>query len=341
MNISNSRFASVFIDEDIILYYTAFKCQDGFVILFNNAKYLFVDKRYFYSAKFTAKAQVVLLESDTLKNFISANKIEKIGLAFPFTNVKFLYDIKALGVEVIDVTDKFVKDSSVKTSSEINYIKNAQNIAEKSYFETLNFIKEGVTEKQVAAYLEYRFTVNGADGKSFDTIVAFGKNASVPHHETDETVLVKNTSVLIDFGCKYKGYCSDMTRTFAFGNVSDDFKKAYSAVLEAHLTAYNNIVAGMTGKQADGIARSVLEKYGYAKYFTHSLGHGVGVKIHEEPRLSQKSEAVLENGNVFSIEPGVYVDGEFGIRIEDTVYLDSGKCVSLNSADKNLFTVNP
>ena len=195
-----------------------------------------------------------------------------------------------------------------------------------------------MTENEVAAELEYLMRKNGASGTSFDTIVAFGENSSVPHHETGLRKLNYGDIVLIDFGCKYNGYCSDCTRTFLFGDDKkhDDFKSAYEKVLEAHLIAKQKITNDITGKQADAYARDCLKKYGLDKYFTHSLGHGIGINIHEFPAISPKSEDTLLNGMVFSDEPGVYFEGKFGIRIEDSVMLDCGKVVSLTDSDKNL-----
>ena len=188
-------------------------------------------------------------------------------------------------------------------------------------------IKEGMKEREVAALLEYRMRRLGASGTSFETIVAFGENGSVPHHETGDRALKFGDPVLIDFGCKYEGYCSDCTRTFLFGDDGrhGEFKKAYAEVLKAHELVKEQVVAGMTGKEADEIARGSLRKAGLDRYFTHSLGHGIGLQIHEYPVLSPRGGEVLQDGMVFSDEPGVYLRGEFGIRIEDSVYLKDGK----------------
>jgi Xaa-Pro aminopeptidase len=178
----------------------------------------------------------------------------------------------------------------------------------------------------------------GASGTSFDTIVAFGENSSVPHHETGERRLKFGDIVLIDFGCKYNGYCSDCTRTFLFGDDGkhEEFKKAYAHVLKAHMLVKEKLTPEMGCRQADGIAREYLKEQGLDKYFTHSLGHGIGINIHEYPTVSPKSDSILKNGMVFSDEPGVYLEGKFGIRIEDTITLKGGKVISLTDTDKNL-----
>jgi Xaa-Pro aminopeptidase len=170
--------------------------------------------------------------------------------------------------------------------------------------------------------------------------VAFGAHAAVPHHETGTTKLCFGDEILIDFGCKVNGYCSDITRTFLFGDDGkhEDFKKAYAAVLKAHELAKEKITAGMTGAEADAIARDYLKEAGYGELFTHSLGHGIGLNVHEFPSVSPRNTTnKLVDGMVFSDEPGVYKAGEYGIRIEDTVSLQNGKVISFMSlTDRNL-----
>ena len=227
----------------------------------------------------------------------------------------------------------------VKNEWEMENIQKACTIAEKAFLEILPQIKEGMTEKEIAALLEYTMQKLGAQGKSFDTIVAFGAHAAVPHHETGDTKLCFGDEILIDFGCKVNGYCSDITRTFLFGDDGkhESFKKAYQAVLTAHNLVQQKAQAGMTGKQIDAIAREYLASQGYGELFTHSLGHGIGLNIHEAPSVSPKGETTLQDGMVFSDEPGVYEAGKYGIRIEDTVTFKDGKVKSFMSlTDKNL-----
>ena len=195
-----------------------------------------------------------------------------------------------------------------------------------------------MTENEVAAILEFLMRKSGASGTSFDTIVGFGRNSSVPHHETGNSKLHFGDIILIDFGCKFNGYCSDCTRTFLFGDDKkhEDFKKVYSNVLKAHMLVKEQLKSGMTGREADAIARNYLKSCGLDELFTHSLGHGIGIDIHEFPYLSPKSEDKLVDEMVFSDEPGVYITGKYGIRIEDTVMLKGGKVVSLTDSDKKL-----
>ena len=200
--------------------------------------------------------------------------------------------------------------------------------------EAFSHLYEGMTERELKKFVEDRMSALGGEGAAFDTIVAFGKNAAVPHHETGDAQLIANQAVLIDTGAKVNGYCSDITRTAFFGEPDDEFLKAYNAVLDANVKAEEEIYVGLSGKAADKIVRDVLTARGYGEYFTHSLGHGVGLEIHESPYLSPKSDEILDNGTVFTVEPGVYIDGRFGIRIEDTCIMENGRAKRLFTDDK-------
>jgi Xaa-Pro aminopeptidase len=180
----------------------------------------------------------------------------------------------------------------------------------------------------------------GSSGVSFDTIVAFGQNSAIPHHETGDTILDVNQPILMDFGATFDGYASDITRTVFYGKPSEDFLSVYDAVLTANLMAEDRIVADITCKDADKIAREYLTDCGYGDKFTHSLGHGVGLRIHEEPTLSPNSNDIIKEGTVFTVEPGVYLNGKFGVRIEDTCYLTGGKTKRLFTDDKKLIVIN-
>lgn len=327
-------------DEKERLYFLGFHSTAGYVLATAEKTYFIVDARYVKAAEkvLTPKGVEVVLGSDYsfLKELAAQKGYKTVAVDFTKITVAEFEEMKALGFEFVDASIEIRDEMSIKTAEEIKYIAKACDIAEKAWKDTLPFIKEGVTERQVANELEYNFKKRGASGTSFDTIVAFGKNAAVPHHETSDAKLKKNQCVLMDFGCLYKGYCSDMTRTMFFGEPTVEFEKAYLAVLTAHEKAVEGIKKGLTGKQADKIARDVLESLGYGKYFTHSLGHGIGVNIHEYPNLSPRCDAVLTDNMVFSNEPGVYVDGKFGIRIEDSCRLEDGKYVSFMKDDKSL-----
>lgn len=324
--------------DDLRKYLTGLSTSFGYVVTDKNGTTFYTDARYLEGAKNALSSTGIEVKEFKGKktDILSGYKTVAIPVA------KTLYsDYKALkeaGFEIVDSTPSFEKAMSVKSEYELQLIKKACEIADTSFCELLGLIKEGMSENEVAANLEFLMRKHGASGTSFDTIVAFGENSSVPHHETGNRKLKFGDIVLIDFGCKYGGYCSDCTRTFLFGedNIHTEFKKAYEHVLEAHMLAKEKITCNMTGREADAISRNCLKQYGLDKYFTHSLGHGIGINIHEFPNLSPKSESVLLNNMVFSDEPGVYLEGKFGIRIEDTVTLEKGKVVSLTNSDKKL-----
>lgn len=324
------------------LYLTGFFATDGYVVVSDGKKFLFVDPRYFYAAQKALKNSDVTVVKG-FKNeafeFLKSTGKKDLYIDYTKTSISEAEEYGELGFSLKDCSKDMVASMKIKSDEELKNIKKACAIAEASLKCVLPLIKEGISELELAAALEAEFKKHGASNPSFETIVAFGKNAAVPHHETGSTRLKNNECVLIDFGCLYKGYCSDMTRTFFYGKPDKQFKKAYEAVLEAHLAAEKGIYAGIECVAADKIARDILEERGYGKYFTHSLGHGIGVNIHEPPALSPKGKGTLENRMVFSIEPGVYLDGKFGIRIENTVTLSSGKVVPFMKTTKKLVTL--
>lgn len=228
------------------------------------------------------------------------------------------------------------RDFMIKTESEIKNMKLAQEITEKTLNYVLPKLKTGVTELEIAAEINKEFLRLGADGQAFDTIVAFGKNAAECHHVPNETELEKGDIVLIDIGAKYNGYCSDMTRTFCFGTPSAEIIKIFKLVLESQNLVLKHLKAGYTGREADAIAREYLKANGYDKQFCHTLGHGVGKEIHEEPRLATYSDTVLEENMVVTVEPGIYIEGFGGVRIEDMVVIKKGGIINLTGFDKSL-----
>ena len=324
------------------LYLTGFFATDGYVVVSEGKKFLFVDPRYFYAAQKALKNSDVTVVKG-FKNeafeFLKSTGKKDLYIDYTKTSISEAEEYGELGFSLKDCSKDMVASMKIKSDEELKNIKKACAIAEASLKCVLPLIKEGISDLELAAALEAEFKKHGASNPSFETIVAFGKNAAGPHHETGSTRLKNNECVLIDFGCLYKGYCSDMTRTFFYGKPDKQFKKAYEAVLTAHLAAEKGIYAGIECVAADKIARDILEERGYGKYFTHSLGHGIGVNIHEPPALSPKGKGTLENRMVFSIEPGVYLDGKFGIRIENTVTLSDGKVVPFMKTTKKLVTL--
>lgn len=321
-------------------YLTGFYSTDGYVIIDSEKCVLVVDSRYFEAAEKALKGSAIAVEEGTeMRAFEMLSAYRTLGVPFPLISHSDFLRLEEKGFALKDSMPAFESAMKVKNGEELARIKKACEIAEDAFNALLPQIKEGMTETEVAAILEYEMRRRGAEGTSFDTICAFGANGSVPHHETGNTRLKFGDPVLIDFGCKVQGYCSDITRTFLFGDDKkhEAFKKAYAEVLKAQLLVLEKLKTGMTGREADAIARDSLKEAGLAEAFTHSLGHGIGLNIHENPYLAPRGEEILTDGMVFSDEPGVYFAGEFGIRIEDSVYLKDGKAVSfMTKTDKNL-----
>ena len=312
-------------------YLTGFPSSDGFVLVDGNGCTFVTDMRYAEAAQKSLEGsgiQVVVGTVAKAEEMLSPYR--SVGVPYSLTPYPELLQLQRWGHETVDSMLAFKNAMIIKSEEELRSISKACEIAEDAFNALLPEIKEGMTETEVAALLEYNMRKRGASGTSFDTICAFGAHGSVPHYETGNTKLKFGDAILIDFGCKVDGYCSDITRTFLFGDDGKhgDFKKAYQEVLAAHLLVQETLTAGMTGKQADAIARESLQKAGLGEAFTHSLGHGIGLNIHESPNLSPRSEDVLLDGMVFSDEPGVYFAGEFGIRIEDSVTLKDGRVSS-------------
>ena len=326
--------------EYLLRYLTGFVAENGCVIVDQTGATLYTDKRYIEAAeKILAGSDVkpvLYTQSEVLERLAG---YEKVGISFRETSHVEYLTLEKAGVKTVNIDGALNETMSVKESWELEKISVACEIAEKAFLKLLPEIKEGAEEAELAALLEYNMKMLGAQSTSFDTIVAFGAHASVPHYETGRTKLTFGDEILMDFGCKVDGYCSDITRTFLFGDDGKhgEFKKAYDSVLTAHNLVKEKLCAGMTGKEADAIAREYLQAKGYGSLFTHSLGHGIGLNIHEFPSVSPKGTTALTNGMVFSDEPGVYLAGEYGIRIEDTVCLEKDKVKSfMSKTDRNL-----
>ncbi len=332
---------ALWIETDFLRrYLSGFYSTDGYVILDGTSRTLVADPRYIEAAeRALAGTDVKVVRGAYPEALELVGGKKALGVPFPFTDLKKAKALEREGFTLVDCMPALKAAMEIKTEEETALIQRACTIAEDALISVLPELREGMEEREAAALLEYRMRSLGASGTSFETIVAFGANGSVPHHETGVTKLKFGDAVLIDFGCKADGYCSDCTRTFLFGDDGrhGEFKKAYAEVLKAHELAKEKIVPGMTGREADEIARGSLRKAGLAEYFTHSLGHGIGLQIHEYPTLSPRGEEILQNGMVFSDEPGVYLAGEFGIRIEDSCCLKDGKTVSfMHKTDRNL-----
>jgi Xaa-Pro aminopeptidase len=234
-------------------------------------------------------------------------------------------------------TDRAIENvRSVKEGSEIDLIRRAAAIADSALAAVLPIIKAGVAELDIAIELEYQMKKLGAEKAGFDTIVASGPRAAMAHGAAGKRRLGSGDPVVLDFGCFYRGYTSDMTRTVFVGAPSPEMKRVYEVVLKAQVTACETLKAGMTGKEADAVARSIIEEAGYGDRFGHGLGHGVGLEVHELPLVSPRNELPLHSSSVVSIEPGIYLPGVGGVRIEDLVVIRPEGIENLTSSSKEL-----
>ena len=228
---------------------------------------------------------------------------------------------------------------AAKDEEELARMRQAQRITDEAFREILNFIRPGLTEQEVAARLVYELLRRGGRRVSFDPIVAAGANGSMPHAVPGETVIQPGMFVTMDFGCVYEGYCSDMTRTVAVGQPTDEMERVYHTVLEAQRAGIAAARAGVTGSEVDRAARQAIQQAGYGSFFSHSFGHSRGLEIHESPNASPSEQTVFPAGAVISAEPGIYLPGHFGVRIEDVLVLREGGCEDITQAPKNLIVL--
>ena len=228
---------------------------------------------------------------------------------------------------------------AAKDEEELARMRQAQRITDEAFREILNFIRPGLTEQEVAARLVYELLRRGGRRVSFDPIVAAGANGSMPHAVPGETVIQPGMFVTMDFGCVYEGYCSDMTRTVAVGQPTDEMERVYHTVLEAQRAGIAAARAGVTGSEVDRAARQAIQQAGYGSFFSHSFGHSLGLEIHESPNASPSEQTVFPAGAVISAEPGIYLHGHFGVRIEDVLVLREGGCEDITQAPKNLIVL--
>lgn len=239
--------------------------------------------------------------------------------------------------ELIPITGIGVDLRAYKDSGELDLLQHAIDIGDQAFEETAALLEVGMTEKEAAWVFEKAVRERGAESISFETIVAIGPNAARPHHATSDSKLIEGQTIVFDCGSRYQGYCSDLTRTVVLGDADDEIKRVYDIVLTAQLAAIDMVRAGMTGEECDAIARTIITEAGHENDFGHSLGHGLGLEVHENPGVGPNAKGKLENGMPFTIEPGIYIPGWGGVRIEDVVVLENGKARVLSHAAKMKF----
>lgn len=332
------------LSEENRFYYTGFRSSFGCVILTEKEKFFLTDKRYASEAKDVVKDFVVQAVGGGTSLYDEAVKIlTKLGsknvgyedehvTVAGFKRLKSALDGFTLRAASADISESRV----VKTDSEIEKIAAAETVTAKALAKVVPLLKYGVTELDISAEITYRMLSLGAEDVAFENIVAFGANTANPHHHPSAKKLEKGDMITFDIGAKVNGYCGDMTRTFCLGTPIDKLARIHKIVLDAQTYALSNIKAGMTGREAHLLASEYITANGYGAEFTHSLGHGIGVEVHEPPYLGPRSDSILRENMVFSVEPGIYVDGLGGVRIEDLVVIKPDGLVNLTNFDKSI-----
>lgn len=323
-------------------YLSGFKGDESYIVVTLSDAVFITDSRYTEQAKQETKGFEVREYTGSIveyvKNVIQALGIKRLGFENNFVTYDMYEELKnALpGVELLKLGDCVEVIRQIKDEDEIASIEKAASIADRAFTHMLGYIKPGLTETAIGLELEFFMRSNGASALSFPSIVASGSRSSLPHGTATEKVIESGDLLTLDYGCVYNGYCSDMTRTIVVGKASEKQKEIYSIVLEANNEALKFIKPGITGQEVDKAARDIIEKKRYGQYFGHGLGHGVGMRVHELPKVSKKGTAPLKAGMVVTDEPGIYIPGFGGVRIEDLVLVTEGGCIVLSKSDKRL-----
>lgn len=332
-----------------IRYLSNFTGSYGFMLLTKSKKYLFTDFRYIERAKNTIKKEIEIIDTTKMwknvkelkenwQRILLRHRIKTIGVEETNMTLFHFKKIKKISpkIKFKDCSGKIEKLREIKSKQEILHTQKSQSINEKAFTEIKKVIQKRprITELDLAWKIKELGHKFGADDVSFDPIIAFGENSAIPHHSPTNRKLKKSDVVLIDMGMKYKGYCSDMSRTILPAKPTAKQKEIYDLVLEAQTNAIKNIKPGMTGKAADNLSRKIINRAGYEEQYGHAGGHGIGLDIHETPSISHKYTKTLKINSIITVEPGIYIPGEFGVRIEDMVLLGKSKNKNLTKAKK-------
>lgn len=323
-------------------YFSGFSGATGYLYISRYRKAVITDFRYTFQAKQeSAGYEIIEVQTDyetIINDLLATEQVKQLAFeAKEISYAEYLDWKEKLRVEqLIPIQDEMTEFRSIKTEQELAYIKKAEQIGDIAFSKILDILKPGMTEVEVAAHLEFIMKQNGAEGLSFDTIVASGIHSSMPHAVPTQKKIELGDFITMDFGCVYQGYCSDMTRTIVLGKASAQQKKVYQTVLEAQQEALHFIKAGYQGKEIDGVARAYINQAGYEGCFGHGLGHSVGLFIHENPRLSAREEGLILENMVETVEPGIYIEKFGGVRIEDLVVVTKEGHINFTSSEKRL-----
>lgn len=318
-----------------IFYYTGFTSEDALVFITHQRQILVTDSRYTVQAKLEAPDFEIRDISEGLAKITAGLDCDVLGFEENVVTVSGLAQYQKFGKKLVPMNDLISKPRKVKDDREIKKIAAAEALGDKAFADFIANFRHGMTEREVALELEFYMRKNGASGTSFDTIVASGKRSSMPHGVATDKVIGIGDFVTIDFGCKLDGYCSDMTRTILVGKCSDRQREIYEIVLKAQKAAIESIKPGVRCSEIDAVARNIIAEAGFGENFGHSLGHSVGIEIHEKPNFAPKSEDIVEIGNVMTVEPGIYIEGFGGVRIEDVIAVGENN-INLTKTCKDL-----
>lgn len=328
-----------------IRYYSGFTSSDGILLVTQKSAYLVTDSRYTIQAKAQTKGLCEVLEagfSDQLnhiRGFLQADGCKRAAFEDAVMTVKAFQAYQAMSVEWVAFSAEISLPRLRKSADEVESLLAAQRIADQSFLELLGRVGPGMSEMELAAELTYIGAKNGSEAPSFDPIIAAGPNGAMPHAVPGQRKLQSGDLVTVDFGCMINGYHSDTTRTFAIGKVDDFSKEIYEIVKTAQQKTLDALKSGISGIALDAVAREYITAKGYGAQFGHGLGHGVGLEIHEPPYARKDSKDTLLSGMTITIEPGIYVEGKCGVRIEDCCVVTDDGCLNLTGLTKELITI--
>ncbi len=327
-------------------YGAQFDIAEGVAVVSRKGCRYFTDSRYIESAENGIRGfEVLLMNRDNnynkrINDAIADFGITTLGFEEKYLSVaEFMEYEKNLNAKLVPFHKEISSFRSVKEEWELERMRKAQRITDKAFSEVIGRIQVGMSEKELCAELIYCLYKNGADGLSFDPIVVSGPNTSLPHGVPGDRKIQAGDFITMDFGVQYQGYCSDMTRTVAVGFATEEMEKVYNTVLKAQTVAIAASKPGMMGKEIDGIARGIITEAGYGPYFGHGYGHSIGMECHEAPNSGPASEQIMLKGVVSSAEPGIYLPGKFGVRIEDCIIFTENGNEDMATSPKNLIIV--
>ena len=326
-----------------VYYLTGFWGSNGTVFISRDRQILVTDARYIIAAKQEVTGFEIFAERDELATIAKIAKdmdLSQIGFEDEIS-VSYYHRMQTAfeGMELLPQSQFVEALRMIKDETEIATIRKACSISDQAFHDALEFIKPGKTEIEIANFLDFRMRELGAAGLSFDTILASGINSSKPHAHPMHKPVELGEAITMDFGCLYEHYVSDMTRTVYLGHVSDEQAEIYNTVLKANQALIDQAKDGLGFRDFDKIPRDIIVEAGYGEYFTHGIGHGIGLDIHEEPYFSQTSTEVIKSGMVLTDEPGIYIEGKYGVRIEDDILITDTGCEVLTLAPKELIVI--